>query len=289
MNDTMRVLLIIFFLTILNFILPWASLIIYVIWPIPIVYMVLKHSIRRAALIIIIAALINGLILGAVMGLYSVIGFGLIGFLVGSALKEDFSPLQTILLAIFAVLTSNLIISGMYTYLFGFDFNQLLQELLRTFEDNAQLSTYLPLIKQQIFLLKRIFPAILVITSIISGILIYYVTLWFINRQKPSKEVFLPVKYWHFPALVLSLGIVICILFKNNIYFFNGLIILLFLAFLQGFAVGLYYLSRIRNSWILIFLYIITTIIFNYLSFILLTLLGLIDMWFNLRRIEEKE
>lgn len=285
-RDSLKALMVIILLTILNFNLPILSLFIYIIWPIPIAYIVVKHGMKRAILLIVVAAVVNGLIMGAVMGLYTVIGFGLIGFILGASLEEGFSPLKTLLLTIFAVLISNLIIAGTTSYIFGFSYNQLFNDLIKSLGQSPEFSHLSVVLEQQLNLIKRIFPAITVITSIITGSLTYYATLWYLKRMGLEQKVYKPVKYWRFPHWWVSLGIVISLLFKTNIYLLNLNIILLFLAALQGFGVGLFYLTKGNYPPFLTFTYILIIVLFNLFSFIILALVGLVDMWFNLRKIK---
>lgn len=285
-RDSLKALMVIILLTILNFNLPILSLFIYIIWPIPIAYIVVKYGMKRAILLIIVAAVVNGLIMGAVMGLYTVIGFGLIGFILGASLEEGFSPLKTLLLTIFAVLISNLIIAGTTSYIFGFSYNQLFNDLIKSIGQSPEFSHLSAVLEQQLNLIKRIFPAITVITSIITGSLTYYATLWYLKKMGLEQKVYKPVKYWRFPHWWVSLGIVISLLFKTNIYLLNLNIILLFLAALQGFSVGLFYLTKGNYPPFLTFTYILIIVLFNLFSFIILALVGLVDMWFNLRKIK---
>lgn len=287
-KDSLRALLVIFLLTLLNLYLPLFSFLIYIIWPIPIVFIIVKHGIKQATLIIVVAAVINGLLLGAMMGLYTVVGFGLIGFFLGTSLEEDFSPLTALLLTILAVLISNILIGGIFSYILDFSYNQLFSDIIHSLENSPQFKDLSSVFEQQLQLLEAIFPALLIITSIVTGILTYYASLWYLKRKGIDKDTFKPVRYWQLPRWWLSLGIVVTLIFRTNLYLANANIVLLFLVFLQGFAVGLYYLSRVDNKF-LTFLYIFTILLFNFFSFVVLALVGLIDLWFDLRKLNKSD
>jgi len=285
-RDSIKVILIILLLTILNYSLPLLSFFIYIIWPIPVVYFTLKYGMKKAFFLIILVAVINGLMLGAVMGLYTVIGFGLIGFLMGTGLEEGFSPLKILLLTILAVLISNLIIAGTTSYIFGFSYDELFNNIIESIGQNPEYSNLTVVLRQQLDLVRNLFPAITVITSIISGALTYYIALWYLKKKGIEKEVFKQIKDWYFPHWWVSSGIVISLLFKSNIYFLNLNVVLLFLASLQGFATGLYFISRRQYPPIFTFIYVMVIVLFNIFSLIVLALVGLIDMWFNLRKVQ---
>lgn len=44
------------------------------------------------------------------MGLMTIIGFGLVGFVIGNVIKEDFSPLKTLIITIITVIISQALI-----------------------------------------------------------------------------------------------------------------------------------------------------------------------------------
>ncbi len=282
-KDGLKALLAIFLLTILNIAFPVISFLIYIIWPIPVIYMIVKHGSRAAILLIILAALINGIAFGTSMGLYTVIGFGLVGFIVGGSLVERFSPLKVLLLTIGAVLLSNLSISLTSNYLFGFDYNQLFSEIINNIKQVPELVDMSAVIQQQFEFVQLILPAILVISSVVSGILTYYAAHWYLKRKGLKLKIFPQVRFWRFPRWWISLGIIASLLLKSNIYLLNLNIILFFLVFLQGFAVGLFYLKKL--SPFLTMAYIFLIIVFNFFSFFLLAFTGLVDMWFDLRKL----
>ncbi|MCG8516141.1 MAG: YybS family protein [Halanaerobiales bacterium] len=284
--DGIKVLLLIFLLTILNLNIPIISFLVNIILPVPVVYMIIKHGMNKTFFMILLSAVLSGLLIDPLMGLYTIIGFGLIGFVLGSALKEEFSPRLTLILTISAVLISNLIISGISSYLLDFNYHNLFNEIIEGLGSNPDLTELALNLEQQLELLKMLIPAFFVITSIISGTITYYLTLWYLKRIKLNKRVYKPIKYWYFTRWI-SVGIAICLLFKTNIYLVNLNMVLLFFVFLQGFAVGLYYLAKSPNSSGLTFLYILLIILFNFFVFIILSLVGLIDMWFNLRKRKE--
>ncbi|MFW5992210.1 MAG: DUF2232 domain-containing protein [Halanaerobiaceae bacterium] len=298
-KDIIKVVFFLLILTFLYYILPLAGLLIYIIWPIPVVYMTLKYDFREALITIILAAIINAFFIGFVidmtagifMGMYTIIGFGLIGFLLGAGLKENFSPLKTLVLTITGVFISNTIITFITPYLLDYSYQEIFAEISRSFEQNQMLSEYSYLVEQQLAFLRIIFPSIMIISAVIIGSLIYYITIKYINKRGFNKNSFKPVRYWFFPRILSVL--IALILFANSLFFetnvsankifINVIFVLLFFVFLQGFAVGLYYLSNIKSSLVTV-IYITFIIFFNFIALPGLIILGLIDMWFNIRK-----
>jgi uncharacterized protein YybS (DUF2232 family) len=279
-KDGLMVLIALFFLTILSS-FPILGFLVYFIWPIPLVYLIVKHDIPKAMLIIIISAVLNGILLGIGMGMYTVAGFGLIGFALGSAIKEGFSPLKTLLITIVAVILSDFILIGVAPFVLNFSYTELTQEMLEGIKNYPGLAEYSTIIEQQIKIIEMLYPSMVIITSIVGGVLIYYLALWYLRKRGIKKDAYKPIREWQLPHWPLSLGLVISLLFKGNMIFANLLFVILFLLFLQGFAVGLYYLSR-TGSGFLILIYTVISFFFSYI----VVLVGLVDMWFNLRKLK---
>lgn len=301
-KDGLKVTALLVFFSLLYLLMPFFSLFIYIIWPIPIVYLIMKYDIKEAFIVIVIAALLNTLILsitinttlGVFMGMYSIVGFGLIGFFLGSGLKEGFAPLKTLIITIVAVFISNLLVFIIQSSFPGLGIQQLLQEFTNIVDQSQLPSEFSLLMEQYINIISILYPALILITSIIQGSLTYYATFWYLKRKGIYAQAYKPVKNWAFPRWGLSIAILLTMLSRMvwkyggtttgaqeiyNIISLNLLVILSFLLFLQGFAVAIYYLSRIKSK-ILYIVFIFIVLIFYYV----IALIGLIDLWFNLRR-----
>ncbi|QTL99818.1 DUF2232 domain-containing protein [Iocasia frigidifontis] len=269
---------------------PIMGFFINLVLPIPIAYIVSKYNNQSSLIIIITVALTNGLLLGmtggmqlgAMMIVNTVVGFGLIGFVVGSGVKEGFSPRITLILTVAAVIFSTVITNQVIPYLTGTGYKDVINDIVNIINQNSQFGEFSETVKQIVPLIIRIYPSILIITSIITGIVVYYISTWYLKKKGLVDKIYKPVKMWYFPR-ILSLGIVIALLLDGNIFFVNLLIVLLFFMFLQGFSVGLFYTSRLKNP-IINFLYIMAIVFLNFLLLPVLIILGLFDMWFNLRK-----
>ena len=283
-RDTLLAILAIIFLTLLNFFIPFFSLFVLVVWPIPVVIIAVKHNSNQAGIVIAAAAIINGIFLSPLMGLMTVIGFGFIGFVLGGSLKEGLSPFKTLIFTILAVLISQSLIFGVSNYLLGYNFNHIINNALNMLTQTPQLDE--ALLSQFKTLIKMLFPAMIIVSSIVMGSLNYFVSVWFLNRQGYKIDMVTPIQYWQFPKWTVTLGILITLFFNTNTYLLNLNVLLFFAAFLQGFAVGLFYITK-RDSIFLDILYIFLVLILPVLSFGLI-FIGLIDMWFNLRKINKK-
>lgn len=293
-KDGLKVMGIVFLFSLLSIYIglysPIMAFFINLVLPVPIAYIVSKYSNQSSLIIIITIALANGLLLGMVSGMQlgammivnTVVGFGLIGFVVGSGIKEGFSPRTTLILTVVAVILSTVITNQLVPYLNGIEYKDLINDIVSIINQNPQFGEFSETVKQIVPLIIRIYPSIIIITSIITGVVVYYISVWYLKKNGLVDKIYKPLKMWYFPR-ILSVGLVISLLLDGNIFFVNSLIVLLFFMFLQGFSVGLFYTSRLKNP-IINFLYIMAVVFLNFLLLPVLIILGLFDMWFNLRK-----
>lgn len=282
-KDSIRTLAYIILLTAVNYFIPFLSMAVMILWPVPIVYLVQKKESNTVIGVIVIAALINGLLFGTVMGLMTVIGFGLVGFVIGNVIKEKLSPLKTLIIAVITVIISQGLIFYVSSGMLNLDYQTLMQQAVETLSGEIDQQSLEQIITAQMSLIRMIFPALLAISASITGILNYYVSAWYLRRRGLNIELYKAVSKWYFPRWTVSILIVISLLLTSNSIFLNVNIFMFFLAFLQGFAVLMYYLSTKNSSFLLKSFMIFLIFIFPPVPIILI-LMGLLDMWFNFRK-----
>src|SRR6056297_1181909 len=105
-------------------------------------------------------------------------------------------------------MVSQLLIVLISHYIFDFNMKNLVEQIIKQISETGEISKFKSVIQAQIHIINEIFPAIIIISSILTGILNYYLSLWYLNNRAISKEVFLPVKLWRFPRWYISAGIV---------------------------------------------------------------------------------
>ncbi len=280
-KDSIRTLAYIVLLTAINYFIPFLSMAVMILWPVPIVYLVQKKESRGVIGVIIIAALLNSVLFGTVMGLMTVIGFGFVGFIIGNIIKEGLSPLKTLIVSVIAVTISQLLIFYVASDMLNLDYQILLQQAVQNLSGDQQALEQI--IVNQMNLIKKIFPALLLISATITGALNYYVSAWYLRRRGLNIELYKPINRWYLPRWSLSVLIVISLLFSSNSILLNINVYMFFLAFLQGFAVLMYFLSKKSSSVLIKSFMIFLILIFPPVPMILI-LLGLLDMWFNFRK-----
>lgn len=280
-KDSIRTLVYIVLLTAVNYLVPFLSMAVMILWPVPIVYLIQKEESSRVIGVIIAAALINAFLFGTIMGLMTIIGFGFVGFIIGNVIKEGISPFKTLIISLIAVTISQLLIFYISSGMLNLDYQTLLQQAVQNLSGEEQALEQI--ISAQINLIKKIFPALLLISATITGFLNYYVSLWYLIKKGLNIESYKSINKWYLPRWTVSIILIISILFTSNIVLLNINIYMFFLAFLQGFAVLMYFLSKKSRS-ILIKSFIIFLILIFPPVPMLLILLGILDMWFNFRK-----
>ncbi|PUU95048.1 MAG: hypothetical protein CI947_357 [Halanaerobium sp.] len=282
-KDSIRTLAYIILLTAVNYFIPFLSMAVMILWPVPIVYLVQKKESNAVITVIVIAALINGFLFGTVMGLMTVIGFGLVGFVIGNVIKEGLSPLKTLITAVITVIISQALIFYVSSGMLNLNYQTLLQQAVESLSSEFDQQSVEQLVTAQMSLIRMILPALLAVSATVTGILNYYVSAWYLRRRGLNIELYKAVSSWYFPRWIVSILIVISLLLTSNPIFLNINIFMFFLAFLQGFSVLMYYLSTKGNSFLLKSFLIFLIFIFPPVPIILI-LLGMLDMWFNFRK-----
>lgn len=287
-KDSIKAVLYLLILTLVNIYIPFLSVFVLIVWPIPVAVITLKYDLNTTAGVIAVSAIISGILFGPIMGLIAVIGYGLVGFVIGSCLKEDIKPLRTLLVTIASVLLSHLLLLYVSRYMMGIDLQSIFNEVTALLGQTGNITNMEEMISNQLQLLKRLFPALIGISAIITGALNYYVTTWYIKRVGFKKPTFKSIRYWFLPRWFVSIGIVVSLLLQRNIIFVNLNIILLFLALIQGYSVVMYFIDKKTKS---SFIKIIFTMVIVFIPIFppAIVLLGLIDFWFDFRKIKNSK
>lgn len=286
-KDSFRTLMYIVILTTINYIFPFLSMIVMFLWPVPIVYLVQKEESSRVIAVIASAALINGFFFGAVMGLITVIGFGLVGFIIGNIIKEGFSPLKTLIAAVLSVIVSQALVVYVSGSIMDLNYQLLIEEAIRNLGGEFDGQSVEQLVIPQLQFIKLMFPALLGISATITAIFNYYISAWYLRRRGLNIEIYKPFNRWYLPRWIVSILIIISLLMRSNTIFLNINIYLFFLSFLQGFSVLMYYLSTKSSSFLLKAFVVFLIFLFPPVPIVLM-LLGLLDMWFNFRKQDEQ-
>ncbi len=272
-------------LTFVNVSIPVFTIAVVIIWPLPVVYLAINQGQRRAGMMIVLAAVINGLLFNPLMSMVTVVGFGFIGFVMAGALQENFPPRRVLLMTVGAAVLSNLILAGFLTLGYEQGFRQGFAEMIREYAapliEGEDMTTMLEI---QLQFILQLLPALLIVSGVITGILNYYFVHWFLALKNIKVKIFKSIAYWRFPAGILSFLVVIGLLLRQNIIMFNLTALVFFFIFIQGFGVGLYYVGKRTRSSLFRWFYVLAVIVIPIFPVILMAV-GLLDLWLDLRKI----
>ncbi len=162
-------------------------------------------------------------------------------------------------------------------------------------QSNSVDSETIALIEQSFYQMKVIFPKIMV--SIISGFAM--LTIWFtmvagnsIIRKTTGYKPWINHRFWELPAALvwLLIGSIIVALLPTGftrLVGINGLIVFSFLYFFQGFSIFVFFMHK-WNVPLLLRTFFYGMMLFQSFGTILLLVVGIGDVWFDLRRLHQK-
>lgn len=276
--------LVIFILSLIVVHIPFLNLLAFLIWPLPVVYVILKQDTGMALKLILLSAIINSLFWGPFMGMVTIVGFGFVGFSLGSCLQAEFSPFKTLLFTIIAVIISQTLLTLITNNVLGLDFAYFLEEIEMIISQTPEMAHLQDSIVEHLPMLILLFPAIIICSSSIMGFLYYYITVGYLSRRGFSLDLFTYPQFWSFPRIPVFLILLLGTFFSQSYIFMNLIFLAFFLLFLQGFAVGLFFTEEILNNSFMKVLFIFLIFVFP-LMFIILMVAGFLDMLVNFRKI----
>ncbi len=285
-------------LTFFSLYVPLAALFITFIWPVPIIILGVRHSMRFSIMATLVVAILSSILFHPFYFLVTLLGFGLIGIILGGALEEEFSPLKTYLLGTGASFFSQLLLLFVGMRLMGFN---PLEELQHALEQALHLYARLGIDPQimgemekmmadQVSLIMLLFPSIFLLSAAVTAGGSYLISLQVLKRLGYKKPTPTPFREWRLPKrfAIGFLSLFLISLFIENAILQNLLLIFFILFFLQGLSAA-YYLIRhhIKGSWPLLIILILFFLI-SPLMVQIFMITGIIDIWFDLRGLTER-
>jgi len=292
-------------LSVLGIYLPVLGVFIGFTWPVPITILGLRHGLKWSVLATVVSGIILSMLVTPMQALTLVLGFGLLGIVLGEALKRDLSIGKIIWLGASASLLSKILLFFAATFLLGVNsftenFTMLqksMEQALAIYKDMGMDKAQLEMMKESLSnimdLMKIIFPALLVIASIIDTFLNYILSQLILKRLGyPAKKV-PPFSEWRLPRWVVwgfITGIIFLIAGQHykieglttiglNLQYFSSMLFLI-----QGFSVVTFYLKKYKtNNFLISFILLVLFITPFFVG--ILVWVGLFDVWFDYRRL----
>lgn len=275
------------------------------VWPVPIVILGIRHGLRISILATVVSGIIVAMLEGPTQALTVVLSFGLIGVVMGWAIKHDFSPVKIMLVSGAASLVSRLVLVIMTFAIMGI--NPLTEEIaaMRESMDYAinlykgmginpdTLKSMTESFDNIFNLLSVAIPAMLILGAVLDAFLNYAVVKMVMARLGQKLKDFVPFWQWRMPTYTVFFYLVGVLLVMLEQYWPAGVLrtvglnlqVIFYFAFIiEGFSLMAYYMGKYMVPRGLRLL-IVFMVFFNpFISQIVLWA-GMFDILFNFRHI----
>jgi len=234
-----------------------------------------------------------------------VLGFGLLGVVMGWALRKKFSPYKVLFISSAAALVAEVALIVMTIYIMGF--NPMKMELSAMRESIAMVGDMYKNMGASPETVKQIvdsygklldfftlaIPALLVMSSVVSAFLNYQVTKLILSRLGQKLEDFTPFWLWKLPEYTVFFFLLGVLMNLMESYFPAGILksvginlqlIFGFAFIIEGFSLMAYYMGRFNVTKILRVLFVLL-VFFNPLVSQIVLWAGMFDILFNFRHI----
>ncbi|HHW01395.1 MAG TPA: YybS family protein [Thermoanaerobacterales bacterium] len=275
------------------------------IWPVPIVILGIRHGLRTSILATAVAGIVVAMFQGFAQAFNVVLGFGLLGVVMGWAIRKKFSPYKVLFVGSGASLVSEIALIVTTIYIMGFNPMQMELSAMRdsiTMVGNIykNMGASPETVKQILESYGKILdffamaiPALLVMSSVVSAFLNYQVTKLILSRLGQKLEDFTPFWLWKLPdytVFFFLLGVLMNLLeyyWPVGVLKSIGINLQLIFGFafiIEGLSLVSYYMGRFNLNKILRVLFVFL-IFFNPLVSQIVLWAGMFDILFNFRKI----
>jgi len=263
--------------------------------PLPVLFLVIRWDLRTGLLAAGVATLIVAFT-GLIPALLC-ISYTLIGVFLGYAIKKRYSFFEVIGFGSVVSLLSKLALIGMALALTGKNpITENLQIMEEAFQKTSQMFGNLgeDTFKQVLNMVSLALPAILVVASVFDTTLNFFLGKWVGKRIGITFPEYPAFRNWRFPVSVFWMFILswVFVLFGGNTVFgkigLNLQIVTQTLFIVQGVAIVYFFLSSYIQSRV-IKIAILLFIVFQPLLSSILSWVGVLDTWFDFRKINVRK
>ncbi|MFP4482593.1 MAG: YybS family protein [Thermovirgaceae bacterium] len=288
-----------------GYVLPVVGMAFALVCPAPLVVLGLRHSLGRAALGVFVASFLVSALTGVTGGLFFLLGFGMLGVGLGFFARRSNSSVEILLYGVLVSLGGKLLLMVLIVKITGInplgldagDINSVMDNVLAVYQrigmSGEALRTAEGQIRSTLNLLPYVFPALLIMASALDSFLSYVISRAVMKRIGKGMLPPIPaLSYWSFPKN-LFWALLVAVLFSMASFIENvpeiipriGMnlrILVMILFYLQGLAVAWAYMCQKGAPKALRYIGVALSLFVPLLTQLIL-LLGIIDMWFDLR------
>nr|WP_282706876.1 DUF2232 domain-containing protein [Natroniella acetigena] len=280
-------------LAILAIYLPILGSFLFLLTPVPLIVLTVRAGGKPGIIASLATALILAFLINPVMFLVVVLNIGLIGISMGAAFEDGFSSVTILLIGIIAGAFSLLLSLMISIYILEVDVIVQLEQSLQISLDLYR-EIGLPaevilqaeeLFEQIIELITATYPALFLSAGAVIAGVNYYFSYTIMDRLDVQLPARFSVQEIKFPKIIVIFYI-ISIIFNHSVIWQNIYVIITFLLLLEGIAVCYYYFMQWDLNQGLAVVLIFTLIFFPLFNPLLL-LIGILDLWFDFRKLDK--
>jgi uncharacterized protein YybS (DUF2232 family) len=199
------------------------------IWPVPITLLGVRHGYKWSIMATVVAGIIIALLMHPLEAVSVVVGFSLIGIVLGHAIRARFSPVKTLLLGGAASLLSKMLVIGIGSVILGVNpltmgtegLDQTVDQALAMYRSigipETELAAMGNYMRSMLDIVKIILPAGFVLASLTDTYLNFWVAKIILKKLGVELAPFPPFKHWSFSVTVLYLfGISMGLIYLGN-------------------------------------------------------------------------
>ncbi|MEG6584386.1 YybS family protein [Dendrosporobacter sp. 1207_IL3150] len=275
------------------------------VWPVPIILLGVRHGYKWSIMATFVAGIIIAMLMHPLSAVGVVVGFGLIGIVLGHAFRSNFEPVKTLLWGSAASLISKVAVLAISAVVLGINpLNMETEALSKAFEQAVEMYRKLGMKEEDIAVIstnmqsmvqfmKLILPAGFVLAAIVDTFLNFQIAKIVLKKLGNQVKSFPKFKDWTFPGYIAYIFILALVAMywgnsrqMTTLYHIavNFQVITSTLLFIQGLAL-FYYLTDKYNLSRLVRGIILFLIFTNGLFTQMLIIAGAFDMAFDYRQL----
>ena len=195
-------------LSIISIYVPLLGTVVSFLCPLPIIILSLRHSLKFAVIATVISSMLVSFLAGPFQGIIVLLGFGLLGIVLGYGVRKEYTSTEIIILGSIASFISKILIVLMGVWLldinpFLFDveqINEIVTQSLNFYSNMGLTGEQLDLLKetlsQALQVVRIALPALLILSSIFDAFLNYYVARLVLKRLGYKCNNIAPFSHW---------------------------------------------------------------------------------------------
>ncbi|WP_069650987.1 YybS family protein [Caloranaerobacter ferrireducens] len=280
--------------------------IVILLYPVPFIILGFRRDIKYSILSIIVSSFVLGILIDLLTGVFMLLLFGPLSVIFVYLLNKKEKSYKVLIITTVVFFVSILIVILLSGYIFGVSFVEHMElSLNKAFEvqldmiknmslTNYEMSKIKSMMDMIIDYMIAILPAALIIFS---GFVAYvnYLVLGAVLRRIGNRNIHVPrFKYFRMPSnailgiLAIFIATWIIKYFKMLYYhtiFLNVMIIVLFILFIQGLAVLVFYLDRRKTNKFIKGIILVLSVMYIPM-WLLVSFIGFIDSLINFRKVK---